>query len=271
VPSPPALAASRLDVADRIARLTFERDDVRNELTGTGLAGEIAAVARWVNQTPDVSVLVLSGSGRSFSAGGNIKDMQARSGAFAGDVHELQDAYRHGIQQLSLAMYGLEVPAIAAVNGAAIGAGLDLACMCDLRIAASGAKLGETFVNLGLIPGDGGAWFLQRIVGYQAAALLTFTGRVIDAEEALRIGLVTEVVPADALVDRASELAAEIAAKPPRAIRLTKRLMRQARGGELADTLELSALLQGMSHHSADHAEAVAAFLDKRPPEFTGR
>jgi enoyl-CoA hydratase/carnithine racemase len=271
VSDPPALGASRLQVADRVARLTLDRDDVRNELTGTGLAGEIAAVARWVNQAPEVSVLVLTGSGRSFSAGGNIKDMQARAGAFAGDAHELQDAYRHGIQQLTLAMHALEVPAIAAINGAAIGAGLDLACMCDLRIASTQAKLGETFVNLGLIPGDGGAWFLQRIVGYQAAALLTFTGRVIDAEEALRIGLVTEVVAPEALADRAGELAAEIAAKPPRAIRLTKRLLQGARGQDLPAVLERSALFQGLSHTSADHAEAVDAFLGKRPPHFTGR
>jgi enoyl-CoA hydratase/carnithine racemase len=268
---PPALHASRLEVADRVAWLTLDRDDVRNELTGTGLAGEITAVARWINQAPEVSVLVLTGSGRSFSAGGNIKDMEAREGAFAGDPHELQDAYRHGIQQLTLAMHGLEVPAIAAVNGAAIGAGLDLACMCDIRIAGAEAKLGETFVNLGLIPGDGGAWFLQRIVGYQAAALLTFTGRVIDAAEALRIGLVTEVVAADELAARTRELAAEIAAKPPRAVRLTKRLLQGARDQDLREVLDRSAAFQGLSHHSADHAEAVAAFLQKRPARYTGR
>jgi enoyl-CoA hydratase/carnithine racemase len=270
VPDPPPLHASRLEVADRVARLTLDRDDVRNELTGTGLAGEIAAVARWVNEAPEVSVLLITGSGRSFSAGGNVKDMHAREGAFGGDAHELQDTYRHGIQQLTLAMYALEVPAIAAVNGAAIGAGLDLACMCDIRVAAAGAKLGETFVNLGLIPGDGGAWFLQRLVGYEAAALLTFTGRVIDADEAMRIGLVSEVVAPDELLPRAAALAAEIAAKPPRAIRLTKRLMRSARQMDLAGVLELSALFQGMSHNSADHLEAVAAFLEKRAPEFTG-
>jgi enoyl-CoA hydratase/carnithine racemase len=271
VPDPPELDASRLEVADRVARLTLDRDDVRNELTGTGLAGEITAVARWVNEAPEVSVLVITGAGRAFSAGGNIKDMRAREGAFAGDVHEVQDTYRRGIQQMTLAMHAIEVPAIAAVNGAAIGAGLDLACMCDIRIAASGAKLGETFVNLGVIPGDGGAWFLQRLVGYQAAALLTFTGRVIEAEEALRIGLVTEVVAPEQLQERAGALAAEIAAKPPRAIRLTKRLLKGARQMELAEVLELSALFQGMSHASADHLEAVAAFLEKRAPTFSGR
>ena len=271
MPDPPVLHASRLEVADRIARLTLDRDDVRNELTGTGLAGEITAVARWVNEEPEVSVLLITGSGRAFSAGGNIKDMRAREGAFAGDVHEVQDTYRRGIQQMTLAMHAVEVPAIAAVNGAAIGAGLDLACMCDIRIAASGAKLGETFVNLGVIPGDGGAWFLQRLVGYEAAALLTFTGRVIDAEEALRIGLVTEVVSPDLLLQRAGALAAEIAAKPPRAIRLTKRLLKSARQMELAEVLELSALFQGMSHASADHLEAVDAFLEKRAPSYSGR
>ena len=257
-------------MSDRIARLTLDRDDVRNELTGTGLAAEIAAVAEWVNETADVSVLVIAGTGRSFSAGGNVKDMHARSGAFAGDVYELQDVYRRGIQRMSVAMHALEVPAIAAVNGAAIGAGFDLACMCDIRIAAAGAKLGETFVNLGIIPGDGGAWFLQRLIGYEKAALLTFTGRVIDAEQALALGVVSEVVTADALDGRVAALAAEIAAKPPQALRLTKRLMKSAQRMELAELLELSALFQGIAHQLPDHHEAVAAFLEKRPPSFGG-
>ena len=126
MPDPPVLHAARLEVSDRVARLTLDRDDVRNELTGTGLAGEIAAVARWVNEAPEVSVLVITGSGRAFSAGGNIKDMLARDGAFAGDVHELQDTYRHGIQQLTLAMhagYAIYFPELFPTRLRATGAG----------------------------------------------------------------------------------------------------------------------------------------------------
>ncbi len=265
---PPALEGARLELADRVAWLTLDRDDVRNELTGTGLAAEVAAVTRWVNTASEVSVLVITGSGHSFSAGGNVKDMRARAGAFGGDAHDLQETYRRGIQQMPLAMHAVEVPVIAAINGAAIGAGLDLACMCDIRIASENARLGETFVNLGLIPGDGGAWFLQRLIGYEQAARLTFTGRMIDAREALAIGLVSEVVVPEALTERTGALAAEIAAKPPQALRLTKRLMRTAQRTELPELLELSAALQGMAHQLPDHAEAVAAFLDKRAPDF---
>jgi enoyl-CoA hydratase/carnithine racemase len=266
----PKLHAAQLEIAERVAWLTLDRDDVRNELTGTGLASEIAAVAEWVNSAPEVSVLVLTGAGRAFSAGGNVKDMQARTGAFAGSVHDLQDRYRRGIQRMSLAMHAVETPTIAAINGAAIGAGFDLACMCDIRVASRTAKMGETFVNLGIIPGDGGAWFLQRLVGYETAARLTFTGAVIDAEEALRLGVVSETVEAAELVPRTRQLAVEIASKPPQALRLTKRLLMSAQRLELDQALELSAAFQAMCHHLPDHQEAVAAFLEARPPVFGG-
>jgi enoyl-CoA hydratase/carnithine racemase len=266
----PALSSAELTIDGGVARFTLARDDVRNELTGTGLAAEIAAVAEWVNGAPEVSVLVIAGSGKSFSAGGNVKDMQARTGSFAGDVYTLQDGYRRGIQRMALAMHACEVPTIASVNGAAIGAGFDLACMCDIRIASTAAKMGETFVNLGIIPGDGGAWFLQRLIGYEKAALLTLTGRVFDAAEALALGVVSEVVEPDALDARVGALAAEIAAKPPQALRLTKRLMKSAQRMELQELLDLSAAFQGMAHHLPDHHEAIAAFLEKRAPEFGG-
>ncbi len=259
--------------------LTLNRDDVRNELTGTRLAAEIAAVADWINGGDvggdlggeAVSVLLLTGAGSAFSAGGNVKHMAARSGSFGGDVHAVQEKYRRGIQRMALALHRLEVPAIAAVNGPAIGAGFDLACLCDLRIAADRARFGESFLNLGIIPGDGGAWVLQRLVGYQRAAELTFTGRIFDAAEARAIGIALEVVPADALMDRAAGLAAGIAAKPPQALRLTKRLMKTAQRQELPDFLDLCAVFQGICHNSADHLEAVSAFLDKRPAVFQRR
>jgi enoyl-CoA hydratase/carnithine racemase len=255
----PVLADAELRVEDRVATLTLARDDVRNELTGTALAAEIARVAMWADACDAVSVLVVTGQGRSFSAGGNVKDMAARSGAFAGDAYELQARYRRGIQRMTLAMDALGIPTIAAVNGAAIGAGFDLACMCDLRVAARGARLGETFVNLGIIPGDGGAWLLQRLIGYERAAELTFTGRIFDADEALGMGIVSAVVEPDGLAAHVAGLARQIADKPPRALRLTKQLLRAAQRTSLKDFLDLSAAYQAISHQNPEHHAAAAA------------
>jgi enoyl-CoA hydratase/carnithine racemase len=267
----PDLQDSTLSVQDRVATLTLDRDDVRNALTGTRLSAEIVAVAGWLNTTDDVSVLVITGGGKSFSAGGNVKHMRDRVDSFAGDAYTLQRGYRSGIQQMALAMHRLELPTIAAVNGAAIGAGFDLACMCDIRFAADGATLGETFVNLGIIPGDGGAWFLQRLIGYQRAAELTFTGRLFEAAEAKALGIVLDVLPPQELLPRTLALAAEIAGKPPQALRLTKRLLKAAQRMELEDCLDLSGVFQAVCHQTEDHQEAVSAFIDKRPPVFHGR
>ena len=267
----PLLQDAHLSLDNRIATLSFNRDDVRNELTGTALVDDIVSTVDWINRQETVSVLILTGSGSSFSAGGNIKHMQNRAGAFAGDVYAVHQRYRQGIQRMSLAMHRLEVPVIAAINGAAIGAGFDLACMCDLRLAASSAKMGETFVNLGIIPGDGGAWYLQRLVGYQRAAELTFSGRVFDAFEALEMGIVLDVLADADLSARAQTLAESFASKPPQALRLSKRLMKSAQRMELADFLDTCAIFQGVCHNSDDHLEAVNAFIDKRPPSFSGK
>lgn len=274
VPPLPILQDATLTLHDRVATLTLNRDDVRNELTGTALVDDILATVDWANRAEGeeegVSVLILTGAGKAFSAGGNIKHMADRAGAFAGDVYAVQKRYREGIQRMTLAMHRLEIPAIAAINGAAIGAGFDLTCMCDLRLAADTAQMGETFVNLGIIPGDGGAWLLQRLIGYQKAAELTFTGRVFSAQEALELGLVLQVHPGEALLPAAQTLAAAMAAKPPQALRLAKRLMGQAQRLALPDFLDLCAAYQGMCHNSQDHLEAVGAFLEKRPPHYRG-
>jgi len=271
MPELPKLQSARLEFEGRIAVLSMARDDVRNELTGSGLVDDICATIDWANGTSDVAVLVLTGEGRAFSAGGNIKDMQARSGAFAGDVAEVAERYGTGIQRIPLAMYGAEVPIIGAVNGAAIGAGCDLACMCDLTIAAESARFGATFINLGIVPGDGGAWFLQRLVGHQKAAEMLLTGKLLTANEAKESGLVLDVVPDEDLMDRALELAQEMASKPPQALRYTIRLMKRAQRMELHDFLDLCAVYQGICHNSEDHLEAVNAFLEKRPARFGGR
>ncbi|MEP5561807.1 MAG: enoyl-CoA hydratase-related protein, partial [Marinobacter alexandrii] len=186
----PQLTDALLTLDERVAVLTLNRNDLRNALTGSALIDDIVATAEWVNQCDEVSVLVITGAGSAFSAGGNIRDMAERGGDFAGDVAECADRYRKGIQRIPLALQAVEVPVIAAVNGAAIGAGFDLANMADIRIASERAKFGETFLNLGIIPGDGGAWLMQRLIGYQRAFELTMTGRVIDADEAKEFGIV---------------------------------------------------------------------------------
>ena len=266
----PQLQNSTLEVEGRVAVLTFQRDDVRNALTGTYLIDDILQTVAWVNRNDGISVLIITGGGSAFSSGGNVKEMHDRSGSFQGTPISLQDQYRRGIQQMPLALHGAEVPIIAAVNGPAIGAGFDLACMCDIRIASTRATVSEAFINMGITPGDGGAWFLQRLIGYQRAAELTFTGRLVSAYEALSLGLFLEVVEPETLMARARELARKIAAKPPQAQRLTKRLMKLAQRSELPDFLDLCACFQAMAHHTSDHLEAVSAFLEKRAPHFTG-
>lgn len=267
----PELTDAALTLENGVGLLTFGRHDLRNALTGTALIDDIVRTIEWANTCSAISVLILTGDGTAFSAGGNVKEMQERQGLFGGTVLEIQDQYRRGIQRISLALHKAEIPLIAAVNGPAIGAGMDLACMCDLRLGSTAALLGETFLNLGIIPGDGGAWFLQRLVGYQRAVELSLTGRLVKADEALDIGLLLEVVEPDYLLPRAMELATRIAAQPPQALRLTKRLLKAAQRLELPDFLDLCASYQGMAHHTEDHREAVDAFIEKRPGNYAGR
>lgn len=257
----PELADALLAVDNKVATLTMNRHDVRNALTSTCLVDDIEQTIQWVNQNAEVSVLIITGAGSAFSAGGNIKEMQQREGAFGGSVEEVQNRYRNGIQRIPLAIHNAEIPVIAAINGAAIGAGFDLANMCDLRIASSKAIMGETFINLGITPGDGGAWFLQRLIGYQKAAELTFTGRTIKAEEALALGIVLDVVEPEQLLVKTNELARSIAEQPSTALRLTKRQMKLAQRLELKDFLDVCACFQGMCHNNPEHIAAVEKML----------
>ncbi|MBJ6802204.1 enoyl-CoA hydratase-related protein [Geomonas propionica] len=270
-PVMPQLKDCTLTLEDRVAVLTFQRDDVRNALTGTALTEDIITTVNWVNAEDRVSVLVMTGAGSAFSSGGNVKEMQSKGGIFGGSPVEVQDKYRRGIQQIPLLLHKAEIPVIAAVNGPAIGAGFDLANMCDIRIASTRAKVGETFINLGITPGDGGAWFMQRLLGYQRAAELIFTGRVIDAVEALKLGIFLDVVEPEELLPRTMELAREMASKPPVTLRLTKRMMKLAQRSDLPDFLDLCACFQSFAHHTEDHLEAVDAFLEKRKPTYKGR
>lgn len=258
---PVPLVDSHLSLEHGVAVMTFARHDVRNALTGTALVEDLLAVAEWVNGCDSVGALVITGEGSAFSAGGNVQDMAQRKGDFAGDAAEVAARYRRGIQRMTPAVLGIEVPVIAAVNGPAIGAGFDLANMCDIRLASDQARFGETFLSLGLIPGDGGAWLLQRLIGYQRACELTFSGRIVSAQEALALGIVLEVCAEKDLMTRALEMARQMAGQPRQATRLTKRLMRRAPEMRLDDFLDLCASFQGQCHQDPEHHAAVAALL----------
>jgi enoyl-CoA hydratase/carnithine racemase len=251
-------------VAEHVATVTLERPDVRNVISDHPLVDELPRVFAALSSDPDVRVVVLTGRGKAFSAGGNVRLMHERAGMFSGTAEEIADAYRHGIQRLIRAVVAVEVPVVAAVNGPALGAGFDLALACDLRIAANTATFGETFVNLGLIPGDGGSWLLPRTVGLHRAVELSLTGRVIDAGEALALGIVLSLHEVEELMDAAHALARVIAAKPTTAVRYTKRLLSRAQSTTFEHVLDEAAVLQATLHGTHEHRDAVAAFIERR-------
>ena len=252
-----------------VALLTINRPEAMNALGALGDGDAFTAVCNEVNADRSIKCAVLTGAGRAFSAGGDLKAMKARTGAFEGTPMQLRDQYRRNIHQIVKALYGLEVPSVAAVNGAAIGLGCDVACMTDIRVASASAMFGATFLKIGLIPGDGGAWLLPRTIGMSRACELLFTGKTIDATKAESWGLISEICEPDALMDRAMALAGEIAAQPGDALRLAKALLRHGQGTSYDTTMEMSAAAQALCHTSDDHEEGVTAMLERRAPRFS--
>ena len=259
------------DEQDGIVTLTMNRPDERNALSEEHQMLEFVEVCEKLKRDTRVKVLILTGAGSAFSAGGNVKHMRDKKSFSAGSPVQIRDAYRKGIQQIPLALYELDVPTIAAVNGPAIGAGMDLSCMCDIRIASDRAKFASSFVKLGIVPADGGAWLLSRTVGPAKALELMLTGDTIDAATALAINLVTQVVPHETLMQAALEFASRIAAHPPLTLRMSKRLLRESQHVSLATSLEIAAAYQALAHYTKDHDEAVLAFIEKRPPTFSSQ
>lgn len=245
----------------------MNQPEQRNPLTGNTAVPEFLAAIERIHDDLSVRCVILTGNGPSFSAGGDIREMKRQATPAVSEM-DIRHDYRRGIQRLTLALFNLEVPVIAAVNGHAIGAGLDLACMCDIRLASEKAKFAESFIRLGIIPGDGGAWLLPRVVGMLRAAELAFTGDMIDAEQALAWGLISRVVPHEELIVATRDLSGRIARHAPHGLRLTKRLLREAIHARLDTVLELSAVFQAICHKTPDHSEAVDAFLEKRAPRF---
>ncbi|GAA2116286.1 crotonase/enoyl-CoA hydratase family protein [Actinomadura alba] len=239
---------------------TLDRAETRNPISDTEMVTAIVSAVDRVTGDLEVGAVILTGAGTAFSAGGDVKAMQDRRGLFGQPPAGQRVGYQQGIQRITRAMVECDVPVIAAVNGPAIGAGCDLALMCDLRVASTTATFAESFVRLGLIPGDGGAWLLPRIVGHAKAAELALTGRRIDAATAEAYGMVSQVVEPNQLLPAAQALAAEIAELPREAVRMTKALLRRSGDLGLNDMLELSSAMQPLCHATAEHQELVAAF-----------
>lgn len=252
-----------------VLTVTLNAPERRNPISDVEMIDALTQVMIEADATPSVRVVILTGAGSAFSSGGDVKKMAPGQGLRDEAPVNTRTNYMRGIQRLPMLFEALEVPVVAAVNGPAIGAGCDLACMCDVRIASEKAVFAESFVKVGLVPGDGGAWLLPRIVGFSKACEMALTGEVLSAAQALACGLVSRVVGPDDLLSEAIDIANMIAGNPRHAVRMTKRLLRKAHGTTLADTLELSAAMQALAHTTPDHEEAVSAFTERRSPSFS--
>lgn len=250
--------------------ITLHNPDKANAIS-LEMVASLTEVLRHADFDPQVRVAVIRGEGAFFSAGGDVKEMQSQSGMFAGEANELRMRYIHGIQQIPKCLEDLSLPLIAMVNGAAIGAGCDLAMMCDIRIGSDEARLGETFAKMGLIPGDGGAFFLQRVIGFARAMEISLTCEILSAQKAQQWGMLNAVVSEAELETTVQEWADKIAANAPIAVQMTKKAIKAAYPGDLSRALDLAAAYQGIAQRTDDHVEAVEAFLAKRPSIFKGR
>lgn len=255
------------DVTDGVATFTLNRPDRRNAFTDEMLQRWVSLL-RQCQQDDTVRVIVFTAAGSSFSAG-------ADSGRLAGNAElgplQSRDRMAGNAHALVRQVASMDKPIIAAVNGAAVGGGMDLALMCDVRIIARSARFAETYAKMGLLPGVGGAWFLPRIIGMSAALDMFWTGRWIDAEEALRLGLATRVVEDSELAGSVSDYARVLAEAAPLSVRGIKKLIQQGQQASLDDHLDLLAAQLAVIRTSEDHKEAVAAAKEKRAPVFQGR
>jgi enoyl-CoA hydratase/carnithine racemase len=246
-----------------VATITLNDPDVRNAITGEDTLEDILDALDEAEADTETVVVIIDAEGPAFSSGGNVKDMAAREGLFGGSPATQVEKYRDTIQQLTRFLATTDLVTIASVNGPAVGAGFDLVLGCDLRFGSRNARFAHTFIEMGIIPGDGGAWLLPRVVGWQRATELALTARFITAAEAESYGVLLEVVPEDRLDGRVNEVARTIASKPRPAVVLAKRLLRQARSMDLDGFLEFSAALQAIAHTTPEHETAVADYVER--------
>ncbi len=247
--------------------VTLNRPDASNAYS-IEMVKALVEVLKHADLDTQIRVIIITGAGKNFCAGGDIKAMKGKSGMFAGESNELREAYQAGIQQIPLTISQLKTPVIAMVNGAAVGAGCDLAAMCDLRVAGAEATFAETFARVGLVPGDGGAFFLTRLIGFGKAMEMFLTCKSVSAEEALKMGLVNQVVLQNELKTKAEELADQLASLPPIALQMTKKAVVHAYQHDLNSHLELMAAYQGITQRSSDHFKALDGMMEKKKPTF---
>jgi len=252
----------------RIVTITLNRPDTRNALSGDIIDGLVDSFKK-ADRDKNVGCVILTGAGKSFSSGGNLQEIKDMTTKDNMSQSQLEDWYRFGIQKIPLTMNSIDVPVVAAINGHAIGAGNDLCTMCDIRIAAEDAKFSESFLRIGIIPGDGGSWFLPKIIGLSRANEMILTCDVLNAEKALAWGLVSQVVSNEELLKKANEIATKIAGQPPEASRRAKRLLRMSQNVPLDKALEMAASQQSILQMMDDHREAIDALLEKRSPKYT--
>jgi 2-(1,2-epoxy-1,2-dihydrophenyl)acetyl-CoA isomerase len=247
--------------------ITLNRPERSNAYSSAMVQG-LVSVLKHADTDNDIRVIILTGAGKSFCSGGDVKAMREQTGMFAGGPNQLREAYQAGIQQIPLTISQLKTPLIAMVNGPAVGAGCDLAAMCDLRIASSEASFAETFAEVGLVPGDGGAYFLTRLIGFGKAMEMFLTCKKILAPEALEIGLVNKVVPHLELKKETEELASHLEKLPPIALQMTKKAVSHAYQGDLSSHLELMSAYQAITQRSSDHFAALEGMIEKKRPTF---
>ena len=252
---------------NRIATITMDRQETLNALTPAMREAMLSALLA-ADEDRDVRAIVITGAGRGFCSGGDVKAMnEARK---AGKGSGIDDRIAPIRDRVVLAIRDATKPVIAAVNGAAAGAGMNIALACDIRIAANNAKFGQTFAKRGLHPDWGGTYFLPRIVGMARACELIWSGRMIDANEALALGIVSELTEPDHLIDRVNALATTFADGPPIAIRMAKRAMYAGMESSLREALEFETHAQNICSATSDAKEGISAFVEKREPRFTG-
>ncbi len=254
----------------RIVTLTLNRPDTRNALSADVVEGLVSGLEA-AHKDKSVSCVIIAGAGKGFSSGGNLQEIRAMTTTDQLSAGEIEAWYRDGIQRIPMTLQAVDVVTIAAVHGHAVGAGCDLAAMCDLRLAADDASFAESFLRVGLIPGDGGAWFLPRVIGLARAKEMLLTAQPVDASTAKDWGLVMDVVPRDGLISAAVDRARAIAALPPNALRLAKQLLRTIETDTLDESLARAAKAQAVLQLQPDHLEAIDSILEKRKPSFTGR
>lgn len=250
------------EVDGPIATITLNRPEARNAYSDD-MVRELIQALDLAEDDEAVRVVIITGAGLAFCAGGDLKAMSEHTGMFGGDPVELRDKYLRGIQRIPRRFDSFEKPTIAAINGPAIGAGLGLAMACDLRVSSEKAKFGSTFAHVGLIPGDGGAYLLTRVVGFARALELVLTARVLNAEEALAIDLIHHMVPDDQTMEKAREIALHIASLPPKAIRLAKVALYRSVDHDIETALHITAALQGLVQRTEEHDRAVEALLTR--------